>query len=422
MAGAQMQRKLSKPGDGSLYAPKAATLWDREPVWIALYFFFNLALTLYNKIALNTFPFPWSLTCIHSLCAWFGTRQAERRGYFASSGTTLGQKETLTLVAFSTLYTVNIAISNLSLNLVSVPLHQVVRSTTPLFTILISIVAFRKSFLTATYLSLIPVIVGVGLATHGDYSCTTLGFCLTLLSSLLASVKGITTNRILVGKLRFHPLELLMRMSPLAFAQCVIMSVFTGEASTIYTRTVVDGSLPWSTWMSLLLNGGVALGLNIVSFTANKKAGALTMDVCANVKQVLTIVLAVIIFNLQINFVNLMGIALTIFGGAWYSYIEVMSRGKSAPAGGAGTGAGTGPVSTAQSSPSMLNGGFVASAQEEKERLSSGPGLGQSPNPGLRLGGAGSLSRAAPEAAPHSPGGIPLYHRKAPNGSSLTSL
>lgn len=203
-----------------------------------MYFFFNLALTLYNKIALNTFPFPWSLTCIHSLCAWFGTRHAERRGYFTSSGTTLGQKETLTLVAFSTLYTVNIAISNLSLNLVSVPLHQVVRSTTPLFTILISIVAFRKTFLTATYLSLIPVIVGVALATwvspdskrksarprltctrtrdctrHGDYSCTTLGFCLTLLSSLLASVKGITTNRILVGKLRFHPLELLMRMS-----------------------------------------------------------------------------------------------------------------------------------------------------------------------------------------------------------------
>ena len=126
------------------------------------------------------------------------------------------------------------------------------------------------------------------------------------------------------------------------------------------------------------------------------------------------------IFNLHINFVNLMGIALTIFGGAWYSYIEVMSRGKSAPAGGAGTGVGSGPLSTAQSSPSSLNGGFVASAQEEKERLSSG--LGQNQSPGLRLGSAGGLSRAATEATPHSPGGIPLYHRKAPNGSSLTPL
>lgn len=128
------------------------------------------------------------------------------------------------------------------------------------------------------------------------------------------------------------------------------------------------------------------------------------------------------IFNLHINFVNLMGIALTIFGGAWYSYIEVMSRGKSAPAGGAGTGtgtgAGTGPVSTAQSSPAALNGGFVASAQEEKERLSSG--LGQSQGPGLRLGSAGS--RATGDSAPHSAGAIPLYHRKAPVGSSSTPL
>ena len=252
------------------------------------------------------------------------------------------------------------------------------------------------------------------------------------------------------------------------------MSVFTGEASTIYTRTVVDGSLPWSTWTSLLLNGGVALGLNIVSFTVSsarpdptlaeepkhrcsdliltygspgqqKGRSAHNGRVCqcqagpddcpVSVPACRPVMMArclsdaycpghrraVVIFNLHINFVNLMGIALTILGGAWYSYIEVMSRGKAAPAGGAGTGSGTGPISTAQSSPSAMNGGFVASAQEEKERLSSG--LGQSPNPGLRLGGAGSLSRAAAEAAPqHSPGGIPLYHRKAPNGSSIAPL
>jgi hypothetical protein len=49
--------------------------------------------------------------------------------------------------------------------------------------------------------------------SHGDYSCTALGFFLTLFSSFLASVKGITTNRILIGSLKFHPLELLMRMS-----------------------------------------------------------------------------------------------------------------------------------------------------------------------------------------------------------------
>jgi hypothetical protein len=72
------------------------------------------------------------------------------------------------------------------------------------------------------------------------------------------------------------------------------------------------------------------------------------MSVAANVKQVLTIVLyaanevyrrnladflsrAVLIFDLSINGVNLIGIASTICGGAWYSYIEYQSKTKSGP-------------------------------------------------------------------------------------------
>lgn len=64
------------------------------------------------------------------------------------------------------------------------------------------------------------------LSRHGDYSCTALGFFLTLTSSFLASVKGITTNRILIGSLKFHPLELLMRMSRESMLACRHATVF----------------------------------------------------------------------------------------------------------------------------------------------------------------------------------------------------
>jgi hypothetical protein len=46
------------------------------------------------------------------------------------------------------------------------------------------------------------------------------------------------------------------------------------------------------------------------------------MTVAANVKQVLTIVLAVMIFHLSINLTNLFGITLTLFGGALYAKVE----------------------------------------------------------------------------------------------------
>jgi hypothetical protein len=73
--------------------------------------------------------------------------------------------------------------------MVSMPFHQVLRSTCPFFTILICHVRYNHVYPTKTYLSLIPIIVGVAIATYGDYYSTTSGFLLTLLGVILASVK-----------------------------------------------------------------------------------------------------------------------------------------------------------------------------------------------------------------------------------------
>lgn len=108
------------------------------------------------------------MTCIHSLCASIGSYTCYKRGYFKRS-VSINKRDHVTLLLYSSLYTINIAVSNLSLNLVSVPTHQVVRSTTPLFTIVISIILYKKTYLKEIYLSLIPVIFGVCLAT---YVCT----------------------------------------------------------------------------------------------------------------------------------------------------------------------------------------------------------------------------------------------------------
>lgn len=48
----------------------------------------------------------------------------------------------------------------------------------------------------------------------------------------------------------------------------------------------------------------------------------------ANVKQVLTIILAVIIFNLALNPTNVFGITLTLAGGAWYAKVELQEKSR----------------------------------------------------------------------------------------------
>jgi len=76
----------------------------------------------------------------------------------------------------------------------------------------------------------------------------------------------------------------------------------------------------------LLLNGVMAFVLNVVSFNANRKVGPLGMSVAANVKQVLTILCAVVIFDLTITLANGVGILLTLIGGALYATAELKDK------------------------------------------------------------------------------------------------
>lgn len=49
--------------------------------------------------------------------------------------------------------------------MVSIPFHQIMRATCPLFTILIYRLVFSRRYAVITYLSIVPVMLGVGLAT-----------------------------------------------------------------------------------------------------------------------------------------------------------------------------------------------------------------------------------------------------------------
>lgn len=86
---------------------------DSGYVWLALYFAFNLSLTLYNKAILLDFRYPWSLTAIHTLCGSIGCYILYFCGFFTPAK--LGDQENMVMLMFSVLYTINIAISNVSL-------------------------------------------------------------------------------------------------------------------------------------------------------------------------------------------------------------------------------------------------------------------------------------------------------------------
>ncbi|KAI9719985.1 MAG: hypothetical protein M1812_003110 [Candelaria pacifica] len=296
--------------------------------YLALYFLFNICLTLFNKTLMIAFPYPYLLTSLHAAFGCLGCSVLLKRRYFKLNQQSM--RSMLALYAFSVLYTINIVVSNISLHMVTIPFHQVVRATTPAFTVAIYGLLYRKSYSTATYAAMVPIIAGVGLATYGDYSYTTVGLIVTLLGAFLASMKTIAANRLQTGGVHLSAMEILFRMSPLALLQSLVYAHLSGEGAAFYKDVVVPGKMtPWVA-VVLALNGLMAFGLNVVSFTANKKVGALTMTVAGNVKQTLTVMLGVAVFGVVVGPVNAIGIGLTILGGALYARAEVRGRGPEA--------------------------------------------------------------------------------------------
>ena len=211
--------------------------------------------------------------------------------------------------------------------MVSVPIHQTMRSTCPVFAILIYRFLYSRSYSTSTYISLVPIILGVALATYGDYYFTTIGFFLTLLGVLLASAKTVASNRLMTGSLALPPLEILLRMSPLAALQSLLFAILSGEGNA-FLAWVHEGNLSSRYAVALASNGYLAYLLNITSFYTNKLAGALTITVCANMKQCLTILLGVIAFNVHVGMLNGCGMVIALLGAAVYSKVELDSKGK----------------------------------------------------------------------------------------------
>lgn len=298
-------------------------LWIRPAMFMVGYFFANLVLTLHTKWLLSKtkFTFPWILSGLHILMsgigAWITLKVGSRGEYkFMKMNWPLMTRITL----FSTLYSINIAMSNVSMKYVSLSLHQVTRSGTPMITLLLEFLILGKMTSRWRVASLIPVIAGIVLTVMGErkgFEYTGLGMFLTIFGVFLSSLKGVMTNFMLVGDFKIHPLELIALVAPWAALQCVLTSFLTGESTLIskqYTAQPFDSLL----MMGLLANGSLAFFLNWISFAVNKETSALAMTVASNVKQAVSIGLAMIIFNTPLTLLNGLGISVTLLGGVWY--------------------------------------------------------------------------------------------------------
>ncbi|XP_050146600.1 probable sugar phosphate/phosphate translocator At3g11320 isoform X1 [Malus sylvestris] len=288
----------------------------------------NIGVLLLNKYLLSNygFKYPIFLTMCHMTACSLLSYVAIAWMKMVPMQTIRSRVQFLKIMALSLVFCVSVVFGNISLRYLPVSFNQAIGATTPFFTAVFAYLMTLKKEAWLTYLTLVPVVTGVVIASGGEPSFHLFGFLICIAATAARALKSVLQGILLSSEgEKLNSMNLLLYMAPIAV-------VFLLPATLIMEENVVGITLALARddvkiiWY-LLFNSTLAYFVNLTNFLVTKHTSALTLQVLGNAKGAVAVVVSILIFKNPVSVTGMMGYTLTVFGVILYS--EAKKRSKS---------------------------------------------------------------------------------------------
>ncbi|KAM3720007.1 Solute carrier family 35 member [Dirofilaria immitis] len=288
-------------------------------IFIAWYFI-SSASSIVNKITLQNYPYPVTVAlvslCYVELCSipilrlWH-IKQPSISNYYLL----------YYIIPISLGKVIAVVSAYVSVWKVSVSYVQTVKATMPLFAVFSARIVLRERQTKRVYLSLIPIIVGVTVATFTELSFDLGGLLSALLSTGVYSVLNVFVKKVLEGT-DIHPLYLLSLNSRIAAILLFPIWCFRdGLQLWRGVESVKNQPSPHELnfVIFLMLSGILSFLQNLCAFILIHRLSALSYAVANAAKRITVISASLFTLRNPVTPTNIFGMLLSIFGVFLYN-------------------------------------------------------------------------------------------------------
>ncbi|KAJ9545261.1 hypothetical protein OSB04_024968 [Centaurea solstitialis] len=280
----------------------------------------NIGVLLLNKYLLSNygFKYPIFLTMCHMTACSLLSYIAIVWMKMVPLQTVRSRAQFLKISVLSLVFCASVVSGNVSLRYLPVSFTQAVGATTPFFTAVFAYVMTVKREAWLTYLTLLPVVTGVVIASGGEPSFHLFGFIMCIGATAARALKSVLQGILLSSEgEKLNSMNLLLYMAPVAVVILLPATLFMEENVVGITIALArkDVNIVWY----LLFNSGMAYCVNLTNFLVTKHTSALTLQVLGNAKGAVAVVVSILIFKNPVSVTGMLGYLLTVLGVILYS-------------------------------------------------------------------------------------------------------